>query len=276
MRMTNRDSDQLTVDLLGSKPKPAEVITLPNDMNNHDHDYTQVVIGLAGLSEFEINGSGNYIKPGQGCIVTASQYHSFGGVTVDSNILVLNLPSLDDDSPILLSKLSYLAQADTYFQLDNQIQQLIKLLVMEMESNPDDLLLSRACNDTVIALLQRHTKAFQTRHKENRIDMDVIDRYIDHHLNRTISIAQLAGSVYLAESHFHLLFKEQNRITPHQYLLIKRIEFAKALIEQGKLSLNHIADLSGFSSQSSFTHAFTRLQGVTPSQYKKYTRPTLS
>lgn len=250
-------------------PKPAELVTLPNYMNSHDHDYSQVVIGLKGQAEFNVNGIGNLVKPGQGVVVTATTDHAFGGVNNNSDILVLNLPTLADDSPVLLQRLNHLSQSDVYFQLDNQIRQLIKMLVMEMEEHPQDLLLSRACNDTVLALLQRHSSTFQTSNRDARLDIDVVDRYITHHLRRKISVTQLAGSVFLGESQFHTLFKSQTGITPHQYVLNKRIDFAKELIEQGKYSLSHIADLAGFSGQSTFTHVFTRLHGFSPSQYKK-------
>jgi AraC-like DNA-binding protein len=252
-----------------SAPKPAELLTLPNFMDCHNHEYTQIVIGLKGLAEFEVNGYGNLIKPGQGCVVTSSTGHAFGGVSNKSDILVLNLPVAADDSPELLNRLNSLSASDVYFQLDDQIRQLIKMLVKEMDAHPQDLLLSRACNDTVLALLQRHSTTFHTNSKDARLDLAVVDRYISHHLGRNISVAQLAGSVFLGESQFHTLFKAQTGITPHQYVLNKRIDFAKELIEQGKFSLGHIADLAGFSGQSTFSHAFTRLQGYSPSQYKK-------
>ncbi|UAB73297.1 helix-turn-helix domain-containing protein [Vibrio sp. SCSIO 43132] len=249
-------------------PKPAELITLPSEMNNHDHEYTQIVIGLNGQAEFDVAGVGNFIGPGQGCVVTASSQHAFGGIG-KSDILVLNMPLMTEHDPLILNKLNELGKKDIYFQLDNQIQQLIAMLVTEMRNSPEDELLSRACNDTVVALLQRHLKSFQALQKDARLDMDAVDRYIELHLSHKISVAQLAGSVFLGESQFHMLFKEQTGITPHQYVLGKRIDTAKNLIEQGNLSLGHIAELTGFSGQSTFTHTFSRLQGISPSVYKK-------
>ncbi|WP_367990370.1 helix-turn-helix domain-containing protein [Vibrio sp. NTOU-M3] len=250
-------------------PKPAELVTLPSHMDCHDHSYTQVVIGLKGQAEFEVSGMGNLVGPGQGCVVQSGAGHAFGGVVGQSDILVLNMPLPSDDDPLMLKKLNELSHSETYFQLDGQIQKLIHMLVNEMQSSPDDLLLSRACNDTVIALLQRHISSFETHRKDSRFDLDAIDRYIERHLGQKISVAQLAGSVFLGESQFHMLFKEQMGITPHQYVLGKRIDMAKRFIEQGSLSLGQVAELTGFSGQSTFTHTFTRLQGLSPSQYKK-------
>lgn len=253
-------------------PKPAELVTLPSHMHCHDHCYTQIVIGLKGQAEFEVSGMGNIVGPGQGCVVTSGSDHAFGGIVGQSDILVLNMPQASADDPLMLQKINDLSRADVYFQLDGQIQKLVQMLVQEMQNSPEDMLLSRACGDTVLALLQRHISAFETHRKESRFDLDAIDRYIEQHISRRISVAQLAGSVFLGESQFHMLFKEQMGITPHQYVLGKRVDMAKHLIEQGRLTFGQVAELSGFSNQSTFAHTFSRLQGVSPSQYKKMCR----
>ena len=267
--MSNSDNPKAPLHKEILLPKPAELITLPSYMECHDHAYTQIVIGLKGQAEFEVRGQGNLVGPGQGCIVTASSDHAFGGVVGQSDILVLNMPMPSNDDPLMLEKINQLASSNVYFQLDGQIQKLIQMLVQEMQASPDDLLLSRACNDTVIALLQRHISEFETSIKESRFDLEALDRYIEQHLANKISVAQLAGSVFLGESQFHMLFKEQMGITPHQYVLGKRIDRARRLIEQGNLSLGQVAELAGFSGQYAFTHPFSRLQGMSPSQYKK-------
>ncbi len=260
---TSRDDDKFL------SPRPAQLITLPSYMACHEHSYTQIVIGLKGQAEFEVRGLGNLVGPGQGCVVTPETDHAFGGLAMQSDILVVNLPMPQHDDPLLLQKINDLRRSDTYFKLDNQIQRIIQLLVSEMQEHPDDLLLSRACNDTVVALLQRHISAFQTLRKESRFDLDAIDRYINTHIGHSISVAQLAGSVFLGESQFHMLFKDQMGITPHQYVLGKRIDMAKVLIESGEFSFGQVAEMTGFSGQSTFTHSFSRLQGMSPSQYKK-------
>ncbi len=250
-------------------PKPIELITLPSHMNCHDHSYSQVVIGLKGQAEFDIRGYGNRIGPGLGCVVSSGSDHAFGGVLDQSDILVLNLPKPVNDDPVMLQRINQLSQTDVYFYLDSQLQNFIQLLVQEIRLHPDDLLLSRACNDTLMALLQRHISALHTHRHDSRLDIAVIDAYIERHIGRSISVLQLAGSVFLSESQFYALFKQQTGLTPHQYVLNKRIEYAKRLIDQGGYTLGQVAEFSGFSGQSTFTHSFTRSLGISPSQYKR-------
>ncbi len=44
-------------------PKPAELVTLPSHRNIHDHDYTQIVIGLKGQTKFDISASTALLGP---------------------------------------------------------------------------------------------------------------------------------------------------------------------------------------------------------------------
>ncbi len=250
-------------------PKPAELITLPMSMACHEHGYSQVVIGLKGRVEFDIHGFGNRIGPGFGCVVSAYTNHAFGGAFGQSDILVLNLPKPNADDPVALQKLNQLDQQDIYFKLSNQLQQIIGLLAREIQLDPSDLLLQRACQDTLISLLKKHISAFQFSRRDARLDLDAIDKYIEENLTRRISVMQLAGSVFLGESQFFSLFKEKMGITPHQYVLRKRVDIARKMIESGRYNMSQISDLTGFSSQSSFAHTFSRIQGISPSNYRR-------
>lgn len=246
--------------------KPAELIMLPNEVHHHDHQHHQLVISLHGNSEFNIEGLSNIITPGQGCVVTASSEHSFNGVG-KSQILAVNLPQESQLDKMAVERINGLFSQNGYFQLDHQLQKLIQLLVAEMASFPEDTLLAQACNSTIIALLQRHQ--YQGKITKQRINIEVINQYIKQHIATKISVSQLAGTVFLGERHFFVLFKQQVGMTPHQYVLNKRFILAKKLLEETRLSLSEISSQTGFANQSSFTHSFTKLQGISPSQYRQ-------
>ncbi|KLV09648.1 AraC family transcriptional regulator [Photobacterium aquae] len=249
--------------------KPSEIVKLPEYMDHHNHGYNQIVIGLSGQTEFDIEGSGNLVSPGQGCLVTADAEHAFSGIG-QNEILVLNVPMDQIQTSYSSDNMQRLFDQSGYFNLDRQAQSLIQALTAEMAAFPDDLLLSKACTDTLMCVLHRHFKPLLHDRQTYRLNMDIIDQYIVQHLNRKISVAQLAGLVFLGESQFHLLFKAQTGVTPHQYVLKKRLELARDLIEEGQLSVVQVAQSTGFASQSSFTQAFTRLFGHPPARYRKY------
>ncbi|MCQ1059327.1 helix-turn-helix domain-containing protein [Photobacterium sp. DNB23_23_1] len=251
------------------QPKPAELVTLSTHIDDHAHDHLQIVIGLQGIVEFDINGRGNYIVPGQGCIITELSKHSFGGVNFSSDILVLNLVADCEFNQYVLQQFNDKAYDDYYFQLDSQIQEIINRLVVEIASSPDDLWLGKSCSNTIIALLNKHMQIFQSEPRSYRLDIKAIEKYVEKHINHKITVAQLAGCVYLSESQFHYQFKAHTGLTPHQYVLSKRVQYAKQLIEQGGLTLSHVAHLSGFSGHSSLTHAFSKHLGTSPSRYRK-------
>jgi AraC family transcriptional regulator len=93
--------------------------------------------------------------------------------------------------------------------------------------------------------------------------------YIEEHLDGGPTLAQLAAVVGLNPYHFARQFKAATGLPPHQYVIARRVERAKQLLEAGTgLSLAEVALHAGFSDQSQFSHHFKRLIGVTPRQFQ--------
>ena len=94
----------------------------------------------------------------------------------------------------------------------------------------------------------------------------IID-YIDAYIDRDLSLKELATSVQMSPHYFSRLFKQNTGITPHQYVIRCRIDRAKVLLKQGKLSIAEIAKEVGFVDQSHLHRHFKRLVGITPKKY---------
>ncbi len=69
--------------------------------------------------------------------------------------------------------------------------------------------------------------------------------------------------------YFALVFKKAVGQSPHQYLLEKRIERAKALLKTTESSLVEIASQVGIATQSHFTTVFHRVTGMTPREFRE-------
>jgi AraC family transcriptional regulator len=97
--------------------------------------------------------------------------------------------------------------------------------------------------------------------------------YIEEHLDAAPTLGELAAVARLSPYHFARQFKAATGLPPHQYVLGRRVERAKNLLQGGTdLSLAEVAARAGFSDQSQFSHHFKRLVGVTPGQFRMSAR----
>jgi AraC family transcriptional regulator len=93
--------------------------------------------------------------------------------------------------------------------------------------------------------------------------------FIEEHLDASPSLDQLAAVARISAYHFARQFKAATGLPPHQYVIARRVERAKHLLQGGgDLSLAEVAACAGFSDQSQFTHHFKRVVGVTPGQFR--------
>jgi AraC family transcriptional regulator len=97
--------------------------------------------------------------------------------------------------------------------------------------------------------------------------------YIEGRLDVGPSLEQLAAVARLSPYHFARQFKAATGLPPHQYVITRRVERAKLLLQaRTDLSLAEVAAQAGFSDQSQFSRHFKRLVGVTPGQFRKSAR----
>jgi AraC family transcriptional regulator len=93
--------------------------------------------------------------------------------------------------------------------------------------------------------------------------------YIEEHLSKPISLATLAQLVRLSPYYFCRAFKQSFGMPPHRYHTSRRIERAKALLSKPSPSVTEIGFTVGFSQTSSFTVAFRKATGLTPTAYHR-------
>jgi AraC-like DNA-binding protein len=94
------------------------------------------------------------------------------------------------------------------------------------------------------------------------------------HLQRDISIADVATECSLSAGHFARAFRRSTGLSPHQWLLQRRIDEAHGLLHDRKLSLAEIARACGFADQSHFTKAYGRLRGIAPGAWRRQQEKT--
>lgn len=93
--------------------------------------------------------------------------------------------------------------------------------------------------------------------------------YIEEHLGEHIRLDTLAALAGLSRSHFVREFRALTGLSPHTYVIARRIGRAKPMLADPRVPLADIAFGLGFSSQSHFTTVFTGATGMTPLAFRK-------
>ncbi|MEI6412289.1 MAG: AraC family transcriptional regulator [Bacteroidota bacterium] len=108
------------------------------------------------------------------------------------------------------------------------------------------------------------TSTRQELHRRVSVGRD----YIDAHFREALDIAEVAQVAQISEYHFFRLFKAVYGVSPHQFILQKRLNFGKNLLQSGHCAVTDAALASGFSDIYSFSKAFKKQFGVAPSECK--------
>ena len=101
-----------------------------------------------------------------------------------------------------------------------------------------------------------------------RLLKDVL-AHIDERIAEPVSVKDLAGRAGMSQYYFSRLFRNTVGRSPAQFVLDRRIDQAKLLMQDASLSLVEVARQTGFSSKSSFDSAFHARNGKTPSRYRR-------
>ena len=88
-------------------------------------------------------------------------------------------------------------------------------------------------------------------------------------LTGALPLIDVAKACGLSVSHFSRAFRRSTGVAPHAWLLLARVEAAKAMLRGREASLSMIALACGFSDQSHFTRVFTRRVGLSPGAWRR-------
>ena len=160
--------------------------------------------------------------------------------------------------------------APHHAQADPLIYQIALKLKTEVESGG---LGSRLYADAIANLLSVHLLQHYSIQKPQihnytnglpKYKLQQIIEYINAHLERSLSLNELAQVVQMSPGYFSRLFKQSTGFTPHQYLIRCRVKRARELLCQRKLTIAEVAYQVGFANQGHLNYHFKRLTGITP------------
>ncbi|WP_168714351.1 helix-turn-helix transcriptional regulator [Niallia nealsonii] len=101
-------------------------------------------------------------------------------------------------------------------------------------------------------------------------DLKDVIIFIDENSEKPLNINDLAKIASLSVYHFSRKFKKFTGLSPHEYVILKRLTHAKSLLKNTNFSINKISDIIGFSSPSHFIASFKKHTNMTPKEFKNF------
>jgi AraC-like DNA-binding protein len=111
--------------------------------------------------------------------------------------------------------------------------------------------------------------ALPTKNTESKDPISKAIKYIDYNLVEQFSLDFLSKKFGCSPNHFIKIFKEKTGYTPIKYILTKRIDLAKSLLESTDMPINSVMERVGFDDASYFSKTFKKMVGYSPKGYRE-------
>ncbi|MGH1335648.1 MAG: AraC family transcriptional regulator [Aureispira sp.] len=160
-----------------------------------------------------------------------------------------------------------------HFTNDTAIQRIIyRLLYLFTENHASkDVFADFMLKELIIRILQtENTKIYSNKALTLNSDhrLAYIINYIRQNLNKDLSIKKLSNKIYMSESNFHRVFKNELNTSPIDFINNERIKLAKSLLQDPCKKIKEIYWECGFNSLSYFIRMFKRKEHFSPKEYQ--------
>lgn len=246
----------------------------------HYHEFCKLLLLIAGSGSYVVDGKRYLLQSGDAVLIGNQSVHRpelDGNTAYERVILYIDpyfLQAESCDGCDLLACFS--GENGHVLRLpEQQWQRILSMaaaLEQEMSSDTQGReIVSKSLLLQLLVQLNRYMTQGQILRpdpilpKNDRI-LDIL-RYLDEHLTEDIDIDQLANTFFISKYHMMRLFHRETGTTIHTYISQRRLLLAKEMISQG-MRATEACYRCGFRSYSSFTRAYGKHFGTTPTGKK--------
>ncbi len=221
------------------RPRPGSVERrYPPDCLSDTHDHHQLLVGLDGRVDVEVEGRGGAMAPGGVCLIPAAATHHYLGLDLDNRCRVLDLPVGEDAVDALFARIRFL-----------------RLSPEEARGLGDEALLARLGG--------------APPWWGARLNMARLTRLVQDDPAAPWSLARLAEAARLSERQLRRSLFDATGQPPWRWLQAQRLSLAERLLASGDASITEIALACGFADGAQFSRHFRRWRGMTPSDFRR-------
>lgn len=191
----------------------------------------------------------------------------------DIVIMDINIPIMNGLKVIRLSRIKY---PDIAFVVVSgyddfsYCQEALRLQITDYILKPVNYDEFGNCIDNLkIGLFEQRLSIMEDVEKHEERTIAAITRYMQEHLSEDMSLSILADKFHLNPQYISQLFKSEIGVGFLAYLTNIRMEKAKKLLISTSMAVAEVAEQSGYGDYRVFSKGFKKVEGVTPSQFRR-------
>lgn len=246
----------------------------------HYHEFYKLLFLISGNGGYSIEGNRYLLKSGDVVLVGSQRVHRpefESGMPYERIILYISPKFLENQSSPDCDLTECFSETHSHvLRPDETTRKMLLSLVLDLEKELSDSGYGRTilCNSILLRLLIKISRSVQDEGMQkpapvlpkNKRILEIV-RYLDTHLTEDFSIDDLVDRFYLSRYHMMRCFREETGTTIHAYLSERRLLLARKFISQG-VPATDACFQCGFQSYASFSRAYGKLFGTTPTGRK--------
>lgn len=231
--------------------------------DTHVHDHHQIVLPLTGGMPLHVGGRADTVRDGRGVFLAPQVPHRFRVEGQGNRFLVVDFTAHAAGIPHrLLPRLA----AGTFFSLAEPARHLVRYLA-DLGGAPD-----AATAHHALALLLLEAKPAEpatAAPAPASARVSAAAAFLDAHLDRPVTVAEVARAAGLSPSHLQAEFRRQLGCGVAEYLRRARLDRATTLLAGGDMPIVEVALSCGYADQTALTRALRKERGVTPGALRR-------
>ncbi|MEI9810977.1 MAG: AraC family transcriptional regulator [Bacteroidota bacterium] len=234
----------------------------------HFHDHYVIELVVKGADSFYCDGKSYTAYNNQLVLINPGEVHT-GSTIADTSLRYFSLYPDKKALQQVAGALDITVSPDLNFHQclhePSSLTHKLTALFHSLHTNDDTLQQQEIFFDCMQALLQQ---AGKTTTEPDRTDtrIKLLTDFIHSHFKEEISLQQMAGLVNLNPFHLVRLFKKTIGVSPYDYLLILRTEYAKQLLRKD-YKVQDAAQQAGFYDTSHFNRSLRKIAGTSPRSF---------
>ena len=249
----------------------------------HSHDFIEIVYVLAGKAVQRVDEANYEVERGDIIFINYGSLHTFEPCGAFEYVNICFMPEVISSAIITQENALALLSLTAFDEMRKdknggklsffgnerkEIEFIISKMLDEYNSELPEadrvienylgILLTKMLRKTLMSNTGVHIKDV----------WDELTEYIDENLHEELTLSALAKKSFYNPSYFSRIFKQRFGTSFSDYIRQKRIEHAMQLLRDTDLSVDDILSRAGYSDRSAFYHAFAKIAGTTPTEYR--------